>query len=111
MAGAPAKAPKIDRDGDRVFEELEERLATREGGDRVDVIVTLDDPASAVRVKGLERRVGDLSVRRRFKVVDGFAARVSKRQVARLAKRPGVAAVQSDGRMRALNAADRPRSG
>ena len=105
LAGAPAKAPKIDRDGDRVFDELEQRLATREGDDRVDVIVTLEDAASASRVRRLERRVGELSVGPRFKVVNGFAARVSKRQVARLAKRPDVAAVQSDGRVRALNAA------
>jgi len=104
VASAPAKAPKIDRDGDRVFDELEQRLAARERGDRVDVIVTLDDAASAARVEGLEGRVGELSVRRRFKVVDGFAARVSKRQVARLAGDPGVAAVQSDGRVRAFNA-------
>ena len=62
-------------------------MAARASEDRVDVIVTLDDAASAARVNKLERRVGDLSVRRRFKVVDGFAARVSKRQVARLAER------------------------
>ena len=102
--GASSKAPKIDRDGDRVFEELEQRLATRPADARVDVIVTLDRPASVARVKGLERGVGDLAVRRRFQVLDGFAARVSKQQVAALSRRPGVATVQSDGRVRALNA-------
>ena len=101
---ASAKAPKIDRDGDRVLDELEQRLATRVADAPVDVIVTLDRPASVSRVNRLERGVGDIAVRRRFQLLDGFAARVSKAQVARLSRRPGVASVQSDGRVRALNA-------
>jgi serine protease AprX len=102
-AGTPAKAPKADRDGDRVFDDLEQRLAPRARDERVDVIVTLESSASAARVKDLERRVGQLTVRSRFSVVDGFAARASKAQVAELARRPGVVAVESDGRVRALN--------
>ena len=101
--GAAGKAPKADRDGDRVFDDLEQRLAPRASDDRVDVIVTLDDDASAARLERLERRVGGLRVRDRFSVVDGFAARASKAQVAALARRPGVAAVEADGRVRALN--------
>ena len=102
-AGAAAKAPKADRDGDRVFDDLEQRLAPRARDERVDVIVTLESSASAARVKDLERRVGPLTVRNRFSVVDGFAARASKAQVAELAQRPGVVTVESDGRVRALN--------
>ncbi len=105
VGGVSAEAPNIDRDRDRIFDDLEQRLATRLADARVDVIVTLDRPASVARVKRLERGVGDLAVRRRFQLLDGFAARVSKEQVARLSRRPGVASVESDGRVRALNAA------
>lgn len=100
---APVKAPKADRDGDGVFDDLEQRLAPRPRDDRVDVIVTLEEPASAARVRGLERRVGQLAVRDRFQVLDAFAARVSKGQVTALADRPGVVAVEADDRVRALN--------
>jgi serine protease AprX len=100
---APVKVPKADRDGDRVFDDLEQRIAPRDRDERVDVIVTLERSATAARVEGLERRVGPITVRNRFSVVDGFAARVSKAQVAALARRPGVAAVEADGRVRALN--------
>ncbi len=103
--GMPIKATKADADRDRISEELEQRLAPRRAGDRVEVIVTLERAASSARVRGLERRVGNLGVSDRFRVVDAFAATATKRQVEALARRPGVEAVQADGRVRAQNAA------
>lgn len=101
--GGPGKAPKADRDGDDVFDDLEQRLAPRPADARVDVIVTLESDASADRVRGLERRVGELAVSDRFDVVDAFTAEVTKRQVAALAARPGVDSIEGDDPVRALN--------
>ena len=96
-------APAVDRDRDRVFEDLERRLAPRAGDERVDVIVTLLEPASRRRVARLERGVGGFALRDRFRAVNGFAARVTERQVVALAKRTGVVSVEHDAPVRALN--------
>ena len=96
-------APAADRDRDRVFEDLERRLAPRAGDDRVDVIVTLAEPASRRRVSRLERGVGGFALRDRFRAVNGFAARVTERQAVALAKRTGVVSVEHDAPVRALN--------
>jgi serine protease AprX len=94
---------KADRDRDRIFDDLEQRLSPRGGDERVDVVVTLTDTASRDRVGRLERGVGNFAVRDRFRAVDGFAARVTKSQVAALAKRSGVVSVEPDAPVRALN--------
>jgi len=106
QAPAPPPGPPVigsDRDRDRLSDDLERQVAPRAGGDRVDVIVTLADPASRDRVGRLERGVGDFVLRDRFRSVDGFAARVTERQVAALAKRSGVVSVERDAPVRALS--------
>ena len=110
IAAAPASAadartptPKVDADRDRVFDDLERSLAGDPLDEKVKVIVSLNAPATAGRVDGLERRVGNLAVRKRFRFVDAFAAEVTKRQVQELAERPDVAAVEADSRVRALD--------
>jgi len=96
--------PKPDANGDGVFDDLARDLDRKAPDEPVGVIVTLEAPASSARVRRIERRVGSFSVRNRFRVVDAFAARVKKRQVRELAARPEVAAVESDGTVRALDA-------
>ncbi|MBA3420625.1 MAG: S8 family serine peptidase [Thermoleophilaceae bacterium] len=109
-AGAQAPVPqplapvvRADADRDRIADDLEQRLAPQDGDERVDVIVTLADPASRDRVGRIERGVGNFALRDRFRAVEGFAARVTERQVAALAKRPGVVSVERDAPVRALN--------
>jgi serine protease AprX len=95
--------PRVDEDGDKVFEDLEQELDRAPAGAEVDVIVRLRSPATAGRVRELERRVGGFNVKDRFSVIDGFAASVSKSQVTALAGAAGVAAVEEDAKVRALN--------
>lgn len=103
-AGASSHPPhKIDRDGNKVFDDLDRRLEGLGAGDRVRVIVRLREQASATRIGRVESGVGRLSVRRRLPIVRGFAGTASKRQVARLARRADVAAVEEDSRVRAFN--------
>jgi serine protease AprX len=102
----PANAdrpPKADRDGDRIFEDLEARLAQLGPNERVDVLVTLTAPASAERVDATSKRVGGFVVKRRFAVVDAFAASVNKGQAEALTHVPWVAHVEEDSAVRALN--------
>ena len=92
-----------DRDRDRIGDDLERGLAPRDGDGRVDVIVTLAEPASRDRVGRIERGVGGFALRDRFRAVDGFAAKVTERQIAALAKHSGVVSVERDAPVRALN--------
>ena len=99
-----AGPPKADRDGDRIFERLEQRLAGRPDGHRVAAIVRLRDPATRERVGRLQSRVGRFSVAHRYRVIDGFAATLTKGQVRALARRGAeVAHVEEDSRVSARN--------
>ncbi len=87
---------KFDADGDRLFEDLEQELRATGAGERLDVIVRLHAPASAARVRALERGVGHFGVRHRYRVIDGFAARMNERQIGALARNPVIASIEED---------------
>jgi serine protease AprX len=93
----------VDADRDRVYDDLEQTLAPMDGGEHVDVIVTLRSRATPSRVAALAREVGAFDLRRRFELVDAFAARMSKADVLALARLDGVAAVEADIPIHATN--------
>jgi serine protease AprX len=102
-AAPGTRIAQVDRDGDKVFDELEPRLRRASSRDKLDVIVVLRARASLERVRRLERSVGDFSTSRRFSIIDGFSAKVSKRQALALARDPAVDHVEENSRIRALN--------
>ena len=102
----PANAPtrvKADVDRNKIFDDLEARLATLDAGSRVEAIVTLTAAATPERISGLQRAVGQFDVGRRFSIVDGFAATLTKGQATALAHRAEVATVEENSQVRALN--------
>ena len=99
-ASVPIKA---DRDGDRIADDFEPRLAGLSPSERVSAIVTLTAPATSERVRGLERAVGSFAVTDRFRVVDAFVATLTSGQVRALARRPDVERVEANSPVRALN--------
>jgi serine protease AprX len=107
--GAPATPPiesaKVDADVDRngISERLEERLGRLGQQERAEVLVRLATPATAERVAALERALGPLSVGRRFSLVKAFSASLTRQQIAGLADLPGVAHVEENSRVHALN--------
>ena len=98
-----AKPPKADRDGDKIFDDLQARAATLGPGERVDVLVALDAAATEARVADVASRAGGVAVGRRFGIVDGFSARATKGQVEALSHVPGVVHVELNDTVRALN--------
>ncbi len=94
-------APSADRDGDKLFETLEARLAGKPEDAQVEVIVMLGAPASEERVRSLARRVGGFTVSRRFDLVHGFAATMRKEQLGRLASLAGVAHIEANATVHA----------
>jgi hypothetical protein len=72
-----------DRDGDRISDDLDRRLARTERSTRIDVVATFTDRASlrdarsALRAEGLGRS---------FSLIDGFSARLTTGQIRSLAR-------------------------
>jgi serine protease AprX len=99
----PAAPAKADRDGDGIFDELAARLDRADRAAKLDVIVTLDDPASLDRIASLRSKVGGFTVTRRFEIVDGFAAKLTKGQIQALVRIGGVRHVEENSTVRALN--------
>ena len=94
---------KADRDGDKVLDDLEARIADLGPDARVSAIVTVSAPATDTRIRGLEHAVGPFAVSHRFSIIDGFAATLTKGQIRALAQRADVVRVEENSRVRAWN--------
>lgn len=96
-AFAASGAPAADPNGDGTFDDLAAQVADVPVSARVDVIVTLDRPATAAVVATLQEQVGPFSPGRLFTVVDGFSVTVTGPQVALLAAAPAVVQIERNG--------------
>ena len=103
-AADPPRPPvKADRDRNKIFDDLEARLARLAAGDNVGVIVLLRDPATPQRIDALLGKVGRFDVTHRFSIVNGFAATMTKGQVQALARQPEVVHVEENSIVRTFN--------
>lgn len=94
-----------DVDGDGLSDGLEAHLRGIARDRRVSVVVTFDGPGG---VRSAREAVGAFDVVRRFQLVSGFAATMTKAQVLALARAPGVFRVEEDVEVHAfMDAADR----
>lgn len=93
IGGLVGPSTPADRDGDRVFDALERRLAGSD--DRpLAVLVALDRPATPALVDEVAASTG-ISVRHVFQLVNGFAATATVVQVRALARDPRVVHVEA----------------
>ena len=99
----PAPPVKADRDGDKLFDDLEARIAGMSAQAKLSVIVTLTVPATRERVEELSDRVGGFAATHRFSIIPAFAASVSKGQAQALTRVPWVAHVEENSILHATN--------
>jgi len=93
-AGSERKAtPLADRDGDRISDGLQARLAQARPGDPVRVVVTFRGAGDAASAR---RAVGLFQVHREFRVIRGFAATMTVGQAIALARQPEVLRIEED---------------
>jgi serine protease AprX len=92
-----------DRDGDGVFDDLAAQTTGKPDDHEFRVIVRLERPATAQRVRRLKREVGSFEVKDRFRIVEAFAGTLEKRQIRTLARSPEVIHIEPDLRVHALN--------
>src|SRR5215210_126267 len=95
-AGASAAPAGVDADHDKVVDGLEQKLENLPQSGRVRLIVSLSREATAGEVERLEKAVGDMSVKKRFGVIDAVALTATRRQVGALAAEGVVTRVEED---------------
>lgn len=95
-------ASAADRDRDKVFDDLEARVAPLASSDRANVIVVLREPARPGLVARLRAAAG-LDVSQRFSLIDAVVGRVTKGRLRALARHPLVDHVERNSPIRALN--------
>jgi subtilisin family serine protease len=94
-ARPPATGPsRLDQNGNGLSDGLEDRLATLQSNDPVDVIVTFSGPGNAAAA---QRAVGAFAVTHEYSLIPGFAATMTAAQARALSQTPGVFRVQLDG--------------
>jgi serine protease AprX len=103
VANVAAVPPKADRDGNKIFDDLEAKVASAVPGSRFEVLVALDVAATDARVGELQTRGGGFAVGRRFDLVDGLAATVTRGQLEALTHVPWVEHVEENARVHAFN--------
>ena len=97
-AASLRRSALADRDGNRIADGLDRRLAR--GTARHDVVATFTDRASLASARAA---VGRANVSTTFSLIDGFAATLTDGQIRSLAHRPGVLRVEQDFAVHALD--------
>ena len=95
-----------DRDGDRVTDRLERRLAHGRGAS-ADVIVQLATGSADAAIPALQRRIGAFPVGYRYRNLAAFSARLTPAQVRALAATPEILLVEGDETVKATMASAR----
>ncbi|MDX6398765.1 MAG: serine protease AprX, partial [Gaiellaceae bacterium] len=98
-----AATVNADLDGDRLFDDLEGRLATLAPDERLSVIVRFGLPVSDLGLAQLKAQLGGFAPTHRFTYLNGFAAELTASQVRLLTLVPGVFAVEENLPVHALN--------
>jgi serine protease AprX len=103
-AGRPATAPAsseilYDTDGDRIAQNLGDRLAT--ASTPLPVIVQLNQPATDAVLASLSALAGKFPVRATWDIIAGFAADMTPQQVRTIAQSPLVRLVEFDNEVHA----------
>lgn len=92
-----------DRDGNRLSDDLDARLAAAKAADRVPVVVVLKDRPTQAVLEDLNRAAGALKPQQTWEhAIHGFAAELSPAQIDALAKHPLVERVDLDREVRAF---------
>jgi serine protease AprX len=95
---------KADGDGDKVFDDLEVRLANTSATTPVPVIVTMKNQVSATQTASLQATAGPFRVDKQIKLIDAFSTKLTKGQVDALSRDPAVEHVEEDSTVQAFNA-------
>ncbi|MBO8156562.1 MAG: S8 family serine peptidase [Bacillaceae bacterium] len=95
--------PKIQNlDGNKFFDNLEEKLSQVKSDEKLPVIVQFDSSkVNENAVEALKKRIGKFQVKYEYDIIDGMAATLTKKQIQQLEKIPFVNVVEYDSEVQA----------
>lgn len=91
-----------DGNHNKIFDNLEEKLATAGPADKLPVIVQFNLPVSQVLLDDLKGRLGDLAAKYQYQSIPALALSLNKTQIDLLTRLPNVTSVQYDQKMQAF---------
>ena len=92
---SPQKFDKVDRDKNKILDDLEGEIAGKPESDRFDVIVMAEKPLEEI-LPALKSRHGDFSEKFKYSSINGFATNLTKGQIIALANDADVKLVELD---------------
>ncbi len=101
---APA-AVMADRDGNKVFDNLEKRMEKSAMSDKIPVIIQVDTTRMNGKAsKAIEKRVGKYSLKHEYThALKGIAATMTRAQIQKLQNVPFIKQIEEDVEMKAFN--------
>lgn len=93
---APEKFDKVDRNKDKIFDDLEEQITGKTDGDRFGVIVMLNKPLVETSPSALKSKHGDFEEKFTYPSINGFATNLTKGQIIAFASDADVKQVEFD---------------
>ena len=100
VAGPVQSSPLRDVDRNRIFDELDERIAGEALGE-LPVLALFNRAIDADGYLDLERRIGSFTTTHRYLSFPGMAASLTREQVLALARQPEVVHIEYDGEVQA----------
>lgn len=91
------KPPAVDRNGNKIFDDLEELLSQVGEEQPVPVLMMMGDPSDTLRLM----EAGEVQVKHRYNIVPAVAASMTKAQIAKYAQDPAVRHIEYDAEVRA----------
>ncbi|MGH2756909.1 MAG: S8 family serine peptidase [Actinomycetota bacterium] len=96
IATAAAAGSPMDRNGNKIFDDLDDALQGRSSDALVDVIVAFSEGESSHEAAQAQRGLGAFKIRYEYQTISGVAARMSIGQIRSIAQRSDTAHVQLD---------------
>lgn len=78
---SPQKFDKVDRNKNKIFDDLEEQISGKADSDRFDVIVMLNKPLAEASPSALKSKHGDFEEKFTYPAINGFATNLTRGQI------------------------------
>lgn len=98
-----AHGSAVDRDKNKIADDLDDKIAKTAGDGKIDVIVLLNGDPDEGMLKGLSNKAGEFKAKVAWRhAIKGFAASLAPGQVKKLAEDPAVVRIDLDREVRAF---------
>ncbi len=94
-------AAMVNKNGNKLFDNLEEKLAKMNAQDKLPVIIRFDRSKLNDKAEtALEKQIGKFSIKYKYSIIDGMAATLTKQQIEQLDRIPFIEQIEYDAEMK-----------